>query len=134
MARQKSGHIINTSSVAGHLIFPASAVYSGTKFAVRAISEGLRQEAKDHNIRTTILSPSAVKTELLDHISDQKAQAANRDFVESVGSRPTVLPGWRRSRSARRKRSTSTRSYSARPPSRCEARRIVWLGRATSCR
>ena len=85
MTRQKSGHIINTSSVAGHLVFPGSAVYSGTKFAVRAISEGLRQEVKEYNIRTTILCPGAVKTELLDHISDRQVQAANREFVEAVG-------------------------------------------------
>lgn len=85
MTRQKSGHIINTASVAGHLVFPASAVYSGTKFAVRAISEGLRQEVKAFNIRTTILSPGAVKTELLDHISDGQVQAANREFVDAVG-------------------------------------------------
>jgi NADP-dependent 3-hydroxy acid dehydrogenase YdfG len=85
MTKQKSGHIINTASVAGHLVFPASAVYSGTKFAVRAISEGLRQEVKAYNIRTTNLSPGAVKTELLDHISDEQVQAANREFVDAVG-------------------------------------------------
>ena len=85
MTRQKSGHIINTSSVAGHLVFPGSAVYSGTKFAVRAISEGLRQEVKEYNNRTTILCPGAVKTELLDHITDRQVQAANREFVEAVG-------------------------------------------------
>ncbi|OLO04915.1 SDR family oxidoreductase [Salinicola socius] len=85
MKAQKSGHIINTSSVAGHLIFPASAVYSGTKHAVIAISEGFRQEVKDYNIRTTILSPGAVKTELLDHISDKDVQAANQEYVGQVG-------------------------------------------------
>lgn len=85
MTRQMAGHIINTASVAGHLVFPASAVYSGTKFAVRAISEGLRQELKPYNIRTTILSPGAVKTELLDHISDQQVQSANREYVDVVG-------------------------------------------------
>jgi NADP-dependent 3-hydroxy acid dehydrogenase YdfG len=85
MMTQKSGHIINTCSVAGHLVFPASAVYSGTKFAVRAISEGLRQDVQAYNIRTTILSPGAVKTELLDQISDAQVQAANREFVDAVG-------------------------------------------------
>ncbi|MEM5468486.1 MAG: SDR family oxidoreductase [Sulfitobacter sp.] len=85
MKEQKSGQIITTSSVAGHVIFPASAVYSGTKFAVRAISEGLRQETKPYNIRTTILSPGAVKTELLDHISDAEVTAANKDYVGKVG-------------------------------------------------
>ena len=73
MRKQKSGHIINLASVAGHVVFPGSAVYCGTKYAVRAITEGLRQEeaAVGSNIRTTILSPGAVSTELTDHISDK---------------------------------------------------------------
>lgn len=85
MKTQKSGQIITTSSVAGHLVFPASAVYSGTKYAVRAICEGLRQEVKPYNIRTTTLCPGAVKTELLDHISDVEVKAANSDYVGQVG-------------------------------------------------
>ena len=85
MKAQKSGHIITTASVAGHLVFPASSVYSGTKFAVRAICEGLRQEMKEYNIRTTILCPGAVKTELLEHISDEAVKAANSDYVNQVG-------------------------------------------------
>ncbi|MDT3993539.1 SDR family oxidoreductase [Mammaliicoccus fleurettii] len=73
MREQKSGHIINLASVAGHVVFPGSAVYCGTKYAVRAITEGLRQEEAivGSNIRTTILSPGAVSTELTDHISDK---------------------------------------------------------------
>lgn len=67
---QKSGHFINVSSVAGHLVAPSSAVYSGTKFAVRAISEGLRQEVKPYNIRTTIISPGMVESELTNGIND----------------------------------------------------------------
>ena len=85
MKKQKSGHVITTSSVAGHLIFPASSVYSGTKFAVRAICEGFRQEVKAYNIRTTILCPGAVKTELLEHISDEGVRAANTEYVGQVG-------------------------------------------------
>lgn len=85
MKAQKSGHVITTASVAAHLVFPASAVYSGTKFAVRAICEGFRQEVKDYNIRTTILCPGAVKTELLDHISDDSVRGANQEFVGAVG-------------------------------------------------
>ena len=85
MQRQRSGHIITTASVAGHKVFHASAVYSATKFAVRALSEGLRQEVKPYNIRTTIVSPGAVSTELLDHISDKDVQAANQDYVSKVG-------------------------------------------------
>src|SRR5258708_7375352 len=60
--RQGSGHFINVASVAGHKVSMGSAVYAGTKFAVRAISEGLRQEVE--GIRTTIISPGAVRTEL----------------------------------------------------------------------
>ena len=85
MISQKSGHIINVSSVAGHKLFGGSAVYSATKFAVRALSEGLRQEMAPHNIRTTIISPGAVKTELLEHISEKDVQRANQDYVAEVG-------------------------------------------------
>lgn len=73
MREQKRGHIINISSVAGHDVMPSSAVYSGTKFAVRAITEGLRkEESVDNNIRATIISPGAVDTELKDHITDEE--------------------------------------------------------------
>ncbi|HBI18537.1 MAG TPA: oxidoreductase [Brevundimonas sp.] len=91
MIAQKSGHIINVSSVAGHKLFGGSAVYSATKFAVRALSEGLRQEMASHNIRTTIISPGAVKTELLDHISETDVQKANQDYVGQIGVPPETL-------------------------------------------
>ncbi len=64
MKAQKSGHIINVSSVAGHKVRQGSAVYAATKHAVRVISEGLRMEVKPYNIRTTIISPGAVESEL----------------------------------------------------------------------
>jgi NADP-dependent 3-hydroxy acid dehydrogenase YdfG len=85
MTAQKSGHIINLSSVAGHKVFGGSAVYSATKFGVRALSEGLRMEVKPYNIRTTIICPGAVKTELLDHITEADVQQANQDYVGQVG-------------------------------------------------
>ncbi|MCF2494796.1 MULTISPECIES: SDR family oxidoreductase [Dyadobacter] len=88
MKKQKSGQIINTSSVAGHKVFGGSAVYSATKFAVRALSEGLRIEVKPYNIRTTIVCPGAVKTELLEHISEADIQQANQDYVGAVGISP----------------------------------------------
>lgn len=69
MQAQKAGHIINLSSVAGHVVFPSAAVYCGTKFAVRAISEALRMEIGG-DIRTTIISPGAVKSELTETITD----------------------------------------------------------------
>ena len=64
MKQRKAGHIINVSSVAGHKVGPGFAVYSATKHAVRALSEGLRQEVKPYNLRTTVISPGAVATEL----------------------------------------------------------------------
>jgi NADP-dependent 3-hydroxy acid dehydrogenase YdfG len=70
MQRQKSGHIINVSSVAGHKVGPGAAVYAATKFAVRALSEGLRQEVKQYNIRTTVISPGVVASELPNTVSD----------------------------------------------------------------
>jgi NADP-dependent 3-hydroxy acid dehydrogenase YdfG len=70
MQNQKSGHIINVSSVAGHKVRAGGAVYAATKHAVRAISEGLREEVKPYNIRTTIVSPGAVDTELPNSISE----------------------------------------------------------------
>jgi NADP-dependent 3-hydroxy acid dehydrogenase YdfG len=78
MQKQRSGHIINVASVAGHGLFPTGTVYCATKFAVRAISEGLRQEVKPYDIRTTIISPGAVATELLETISEQDVLAATR--------------------------------------------------------
>src|SRR4051812_18354828 len=70
MQRQKAGHIITVSSVAGHKVRGGGAVYSATKHAVRALSEGLRQEVKPYNIRTTIISPGVVATELPDSITE----------------------------------------------------------------
>jgi NADP-dependent 3-hydroxy acid dehydrogenase YdfG len=79
---QKSGHVINVSSVAGHRVGPGAAVYSATKFAVRAISEGLRQEVKPYNIRTTIISPGAIKTELPDTITDDKIKEVMQPVLD----------------------------------------------------
>ncbi|MEV4886293.1 SDR family oxidoreductase [Chitinophaga ginsengisegetis] len=84
MKDQKSGHVINLSSVAGHLVWEGSAVYSATKYAVRAITEGLRQETKPYNIRTTIVSPGAVSTELLNGIGEADVAEATRRGVENI--------------------------------------------------
>ncbi|UNL86883.1 SDR family oxidoreductase [Priestia koreensis] len=83
MKKQQSGHIIATDSVAGHVVYPGSAVYCGTKFAVRAIMEGLRQEEKDNNVRSTIISPGAVTTELYTTIN----HAADRESVRDLMSK-----------------------------------------------
>ena len=72
MQRQNAGHIINVSSVAGHKVGKNNAVYAATKTAVRVISEGLRQEVKPWNLRTTIVSPGAVATELPNSVTEAK--------------------------------------------------------------
>ena len=82
MQAQKSGHIINVSSVAGHKVRPGGAVYSATKHAVRALSEGLRQEVKPYNIRTTVISPGAVDTELPNSITEPDVAANMRKVYE----------------------------------------------------
>jgi NADP-dependent 3-hydroxy acid dehydrogenase YdfG len=82
MKAQKSGHIINVSSVAGHKVRPGSAVYAATKTAVRVLSEGLRQEVKPYNIRTTVISPGAVATELPDSVTEPDIAANIRKAYE----------------------------------------------------
>lgn len=82
MKQQKSGHIINVSSVAGHKVGPAGAVYAATKHAVRALSEGLRQEVKPYHLRTTVISPGAVATELPDSISEPDISDSVHKFYQ----------------------------------------------------
>lgn len=83
MKAQKSGHIINVSSVAGHKVRPGSAVYAATKAAVRMLSEGLRQEVKPYNIRTTIISPGAVELELPQSVTEPEMAQGIHDFYEA---------------------------------------------------
>jgi NADP-dependent 3-hydroxy acid dehydrogenase YdfG len=85
MQQQKSGHFINVSSVAGHKVRPGSAVYAATKAAVLVISDGLRMEVKPHNIRTTVLSPGSLATELADSITEPDVAANVRKFVAEIG-------------------------------------------------
>jgi NADP-dependent 3-hydroxy acid dehydrogenase YdfG len=84
MKQQKAGHIINVSSVAGHKVGPGFAVYAATKHAVRALSEGLRQEVKPYNIRTTVISPGAVATELPQSVTDPDAAERIRKFYAEI--------------------------------------------------
>ena len=77
MKEQGSGHLVNVSSVAGRKVTrDSSGVYAGSKHAVGAISEGLRQELLEDNIRVTVVEPGAVATELTDHITDEDAREA----------------------------------------------------------
>jgi len=84
MKQQKAGHIINVSSVAGHKVRPGSAVYAATKHAVRVISEGLRQEVKPYNIRTTVISPGAVATELPNSVTEPDIAESIHKFYEEI--------------------------------------------------
>jgi len=84
MRQQKSGHIINVSSVAGHKVRPGSAVYAATKTAVRVLSEGLRQEVKPYNIRTTVISPGALATELANSITEPDIAENVSKFMHEI--------------------------------------------------
>lgn len=85
MQEQGSGHIINISSVAGHRTFNSGVVYAATKFAVQAISEGLRQEiTASQGIRVTRVNPGIVATELTDHITDEEISAQRDDALKKM--------------------------------------------------
>jgi NADP-dependent 3-hydroxy acid dehydrogenase YdfG len=84
MKARKSGHIINVSSVAGHKVRPGGVVYSATKHAVRVISEGLRQEVKPYDIRTTVISPGAVDSELPNSVTEPDVAAGIRQFYAEL--------------------------------------------------
>jgi len=82
MKQQKAGHIINVSSVAGHKVRAGGAVYAATKHAVRALSEGLRLEVKPYNIRTTVISPGVVATELPNSLTEPDMAEIMRKVYE----------------------------------------------------
>jgi NADP-dependent 3-hydroxy acid dehydrogenase YdfG len=84
MKQQKSGHMIFVSSVAGHKIGPDFAVYAATKHAVRALAEGFRQEVKPYNIRTTIISPGAVATELPNSVTEPDVAEKIRQYYSEI--------------------------------------------------
>src|SRR2546427_5902366 len=89
MQKQKSGHIINVASVFGIKVFaPGGTVYSATKSAVRALTEGLRVELHPENIRCTMISPGAVATEIPESSSDEATRKNLREFYKSVVAIP----------------------------------------------
>lgn len=79
MQKQKSGHFINIASIGAYAVSPTAAVYCATKYAVRAISEGLRQEV-GADIRVTVISPGVTESELAESISDEGGRAQMREF------------------------------------------------------
>ena len=78
MQKQGAGHVINVASIGAHAVSPTAAVYCATKYAVWALSEGLRQEHQD--IRVTTISPGVTESELADTISDQKGRDEMKEF------------------------------------------------------
>jgi NADP-dependent 3-hydroxy acid dehydrogenase YdfG len=78
MEARGRGHVINISSIGGLSVSPTAAVYCATKYAVRAISDGLRQETD--TIRVTVIYPGVVESELADSISDAHARDAMKNF------------------------------------------------------
>ncbi|HBK04519.1 MAG TPA: oxidoreductase [Acetobacteraceae bacterium] len=90
MIKQHSGHIFNTSSIAGRKVFKGLSVYCATKHAVTAFSDGLRMEVgQKHNIRVTCIQPGAVATELYDQITDP----GYRQQMDDLATQMTFLQG-----------------------------------------
>jgi NADP-dependent 3-hydroxy acid dehydrogenase YdfG len=88
--KQGFGHFVNTASTAGHTTAPNQSVYSGTKFAVRAISEGLRQEAGD-KLRVTVISPGFVRTEFVEAIANPELRARFADSRDRFAMPPDAI-------------------------------------------
>ena len=84
MKEQGSGHLVNISSLASRGTRPGLGVYSGTKMAVNGISESLRQELLEDNIRVTMVEPGAVETELPEHITDEEAKEGLSGLLEKL--------------------------------------------------
>ena len=85
MKKQGQGHIITTDSVAGHVVAPGMAVYSGSKYATRIIMDGLRMEEAQNHIKTTIITPpGSTQSELTSHISDPETRKQNTDYWSTV--------------------------------------------------
>ncbi|MDD1795093.1 SDR family oxidoreductase [Enterovibrio sp. ZSDZ42] len=85
MIARNSGTIINISSVAGRKTFPNHAAYCGTKFAVHAISENVREEVAAANVRVITIAPGAVETELLSHTTSDDIKAGYESWKEDMG-------------------------------------------------
>jgi NADP-dependent 3-hydroxy acid dehydrogenase YdfG len=88
--KQGAGHFVNTASTAGHRIVPNQSVYAGTKFAVRAISEGLRQEA-GADLRVTIISPGMTRTNFADGVTDPAMRARLSEARDDFAMPPDAI-------------------------------------------
>ena len=82
--RDGTGHVVNISSVAGRQASSTASGYNATKFGVNGFTEAFRQEVADDGVRTTIVEPGLVDTELADHIPDEEIQAQTEEWVNSL--------------------------------------------------
>ena len=85
MKSRKHGTIVNVSSVAGRKSFPSHAAYCATKFGVHALSETVREEVADHNVRVVVIAPGAVETELLSHTTSDAIKANYENWKTDMG-------------------------------------------------
>ncbi|MCF6767051.1 SDR family oxidoreductase [Thiotrichales bacterium 19S11-10] len=85
MKTRNEGTIINISSIAGKKTFPNHAAYCGTKFAVHAISENVREEVAEHNVRVITIAPGAAETELLSHTTSDEIKEGYNAWKEDMG-------------------------------------------------
>lgn len=88
--KQGAGHFVNVASTAAHRIVPGMAVYAGTKFAVRAISEGLRQEA-GAALRVTVISPGMTRTGFAESMTRLELKAQTRAAMEKMAIPPDAI-------------------------------------------
>lgn len=88
MKKQKSGMIINVGSTASYRVSTGAAIYSATKYGIRAFSDGLRKEETNNGIKVCLISPGPTKTELLNHISSLDIKEDINSYVENYGIDP----------------------------------------------
>ncbi len=114
MVERKSGHIVNISSILASRVFPYSMVYASTKFAVRAISQGLRLELREHGIKVTEVAPGQVKTEIFrDELHPLVAASYKGGRSRRWWPKTSRPRSWPPSASGGRSASTSSRSIRA---------------------
>lgn len=80
MKKQGFGHFINIASIGAYEVTPTAAVYCATKYAVRAITDGLRQETVGQGIRVTLVSPGVTESELAENITDNQAKEFMKEY------------------------------------------------------
>ena len=85
MTKRNQGTIINVSSIAGYKAFVDHAAYAASKFGVHGLTETIRQEVADSNVRVSLVSPGTAETELLTHVTNEKSLTDYNSWKESMG-------------------------------------------------